>query len=56
MIASKKWLINHNLYKQPSVTVVDSSGNEVVGDVEYNNLNTLTVTFSAPFAGQAYLN
>ena len=56
MIASSKWLINHNLYKRPSVTVVDSSGNEVVGDVEYNNLNTLMVTFSAPFAGQAYLN
>ena len=56
MIASKKWLINHNLYKQPSVTVVDSSGTEVVGDGEYNNLNTLTVTFNAPFAGQAYLN
>ena len=55
-IASSKWLINHNLYKQPSVTVVDSSGNEVAGDVEYNNLNTLMVTFSAPFAGRAYLN
>lgn len=54
--ASDKWEITHNLYKYPSVTIVDSGNTKIVGDVEYNTLNTLTVSFNAPFAGQAYLN
>ena len=56
VIAAKTWYITHNLYKQPSVTIVDSGGNSIVGDVEYTTLNTLVCKFSSPFSGKAYLN
>lgn len=54
--SSKQWEIEHNLGKYPSVSVVDSGGNEVVGDVTYLTKNKLTVLFTAPFSGKAYLN
>lgn len=55
-IAAATWIIQHNMYKYPSVSVVDSAENQVVGDVEYTTLNSLTITFTAPFSGKAYLN
>jgi len=55
-IAASTWVINHNLQKFPSITVVDSSGNVVVGFETYNSDNQITITFSAPFSGSAYLN
>lgn len=55
-VASDTWTIVHNLAKYPSVTVVDSAGDEVEGSVNYISANQLTVTFSAPFSGKAYLN
>lgn len=54
--ASNTWSITHNLGKFPSVSVVDSAENLVVGDVQYINNNQLTVTFTASFSGKAYLN
>ena len=56
MSASATWVIAHSLGKYPSVTVVDSSGAVVEGYVDYTDANTLTVSFSAAFAGTAYLN
>ena len=55
-IASATWVVQHDLNKFPSVTVVDSNKDIVYGNVRYNTLNTLTITFSAPFSGQAYMN
>ena len=55
-IPSATWNITHNLNKFPSVTVVDSSKQIVIGDVTYTNTNSLVITFSAPFSGEAYLN
>ena len=55
-VASASWSIAHNLNKYPSVTITDSAGDEVEGEVRYNGLNSLTLSFSAPFAGKAYLN
>lgn len=55
-IAANTWEITHNLYKYPSVSVVDTGGNVVIGDVEYTSLNTLVIKFTAPFSGTAYLN
>ena len=55
-IPSATWNITHNLNKFPSVTVVDSSKQIVIGDVTYTNVNSLVITFSAPFSGEAYLN
>jgi hypothetical protein len=55
-VASSEWFIQHNLGKFPSVTVKDSSGHQVFGDVNHLDANSLVVSFSAPFAGDAYLN
>jgi len=54
--ASTTWNIQHNLNDYPSVTVIDSAGSVVIGEVTYNSSNDLTITFSAPFSGTAYLN
>ena len=50
------WSINHNLDKYPSVTVKDSAGTTVTGEVVYDDPDNLTITFSAAFSGEAYLN
>lgn len=55
-IASREWTIQHGLNKYPSVTVVDSGDNIVLGDVEYIDLNNCVCRFNAPFSGKAYLN
>ena len=53
---SDTWNITHNLGKFCSVTVVDTSKQIVIGDITYVNNNSLTITFSAPFSGEAFLN
>jgi hypothetical protein len=55
-VSSNVWNINHDLYKHPSVTVKDSAGSTVIGEVEYVDLNNITITFSGAFSGEAYLN
>lgn len=54
--ASNVWEVKHNLNKYPSVTVVDSAENVVVGDVEYIDKNNVVLTFTTSFAGEAYFN
>ena len=54
--AASVWRIQHDLRCYPSVTVVDSADSKVIGDVDYIDENTLTVSFVAPFSGSAYLN
>lgn len=54
--ASNSWTINHNLGFKPNVTVVDSAGNIVEGEITYTNSNSLTVSFAASFSGYAYLS
>lgn len=56
MAASATWFITHNLGKRPSLAVFDSAGDEVYGAVHHIDINSLTVSFSAAFAGTAYLN
>ena len=48
--------ITHSLNKFPSITVVDTAGTVVIGEYTYINSNTVSLHFSAPFAGKAYLN
>lgn len=55
-VSSSTWNITHNLNKYPSVSIVDASNAEVIGEVEHINDNSLTVKFSAPFSGKAFLN
>ena len=54
--AATTWTINHPLPFPPNVTVVDSTGTQVEGDVVYIDADTLTVGFSAAFSGIAYLS
>lgn len=54
--AAATWTITHNMGKYPSVTVEDSAHNDVIGDITYNSLDQITLTFSGAFAGWAYLN
>jgi hypothetical protein len=42
--------------KFPSITVVDSANTVVQGTVFYDSTTQITLTFSAAFSGQAYLN
>jgi hypothetical protein len=55
-IPSAVWAVNHNLNKRASVVVVDSAENIVVGEVQYNSDNQITLTFAGAFSGKAYFN
>jgi hypothetical protein len=55
-IPSATWEIPHNLDKFCSVEVVSDSNVVKYGNVTYTDSNSLTITFSAPFSGKAYLN
>lgn len=55
-IASDIWVINHNLNKKPSITVVDSADNVVEGAEKYIDENTIEIYFNGAFKGKAYLN
>ena len=50
------WNIQHNLNNFPSITVIDNAGTVVAGQYKYIDNNNVTLTFSAGFAGKAYLN
>jgi hypothetical protein len=50
------WVVTHNLGFHPNVTVVDNAGNEYEGDIVYNSINQLTVTFSNYVYGTMYLS
>lgn len=54
--ASDTWTITHNLGYYPNVTVMDSAGTIVEGSIGYPNVNTVVLTFSAAFAGNAHLS
>lgn len=53
---SATWVIVHNLGVRPNVTVEDSAGTTVEGEIEHNSENQLTLTFSGAFSGIAYLS
>lgn len=55
-VAATVWTVSHNLGKKPAVTIVDTAGTEVVGRVDYLDNNTVRLTFSAAFSGEAYCN
>ena len=54
--ASSSWSITHNLGFKPNVTVIDSAGNIVEGEISYTNSNSITVSFQSAFSGNAYLS
>lgn len=54
--AASVWVIPHNLDKFPSVTVVDSANDVIIGDINYDSSDSLTISFSSETSGKAYLN
>lgn len=55
-VADSVWEIQHNLNKYPSITIVDSADNVVIGDIVYIDMNNVRITFAASFSGKAYFN
>lgn len=55
-VSSDVWTINHSLGFYPNVTVVDSAGTIVEGEINYLTTNALVLNFSAAFSGNAYLS
>ena len=53
-IASDTWIINHNLNKKPSITIVDSADNVVEGAEKYIDNNTIEIYFNGAFKGKDY--
>jgi hypothetical protein len=54
--ASAVWTVNHNLGKNPAVTVVDTGGNELLVDVDYVDTNNCILTLGAATSGRAFCN
>ncbi len=54
--AANPWVIQHNLNKFPSCTMVLSTGQQGFGDVTFIDENNLTITFAGAESGKAYIN
>lgn len=55
-VANTTWTVTHNMNKYPSINIVDTANDIIMGEVRYNSLNQLTITFTAAVSGKAYLN
>lgn len=49
-------VVTHNLGKYPSVTVLSSAGDEIIGDITHNSLNQFTLTFNGSNTGTVTCN
>lgn len=54
--ASDTWTINHTLNKKVSVTVTDTAGTVIQGQVTLNDTSKVIIQFNFPFSGEAILN
>jgi hypothetical protein len=54
--ASEVWTIEHNLNKYPQVSIVDSGGSVVFGDISHVSRSVVKVSFTSAFSGIAYVN
>lgn len=50
------WTINHNLGFVPNVTVIDTLGESVWGQVTHPSTNQTVLVFTAAFSGHAYFS
>jgi hypothetical protein len=48
---STTWVVNHALGRHPVVAVLDSSGREMIAQVDHNSLNQATVTLLVALTG-----
>lgn len=54
--ASDTWTVIHNLGKFPSITVVDSAGTVVTGEIVLQTTEQAVISFNGAFSGKAYCN
>ena len=54
--STDEYILNHNLGKFCSVTVVDANDDEVFTNIRWNSVNQVTLNFSINFTGQAFFN
>jgi len=52
---SAVWTIAHNLNGYPTAVVLDSAGTQCEGSFNYTDTNTMVITFTAAFSGNAYV-
>lgn len=55
-VASDTWVIEHNLGRFPSVTIVDSAGTVFIPERQYIDNNTCIAKMIGAMTGTAYLN
>lgn len=55
-VVATVWTITHDLNRFPSLTLVDTAGDEMETDFRYVDANNVEVTFKIAAAGTAYLN
>tara|TARA_R100000479_G_scaffold36232_1_gene16051 strand:- start:203 stop:541 length:339 start_codon:yes stop_codon:yes gene_type:complete len=53
---SATWTVTHSMNKNPSVTVVNSSGTIIYPSIKYDSTSQVTLTFSGSTSGKVYLN
>ena len=55
--SSTQWVINNTTGKaEPSVTLIDGNGEQIIGDVDYTSATVITVDFATAVAGSSILN
>lgn len=54
--AAATWVVTHSLGKKPDVSVVDTLGEKVEPDVQYDSDDQVTLSFSSASTGEAYFN
>tara|TARA_R100000742_G_C4270192_1_gene88853 strand:- start:937 stop:1182 length:246 start_codon:yes stop_codon:yes gene_type:complete len=55
-VPAAQWVVTHSLSKKCGVTVVDSAGSVVIGQITYNTDNQVTLDFDGAFSGKAFFN
>lgn len=55
-IPAKTWTVNHGRGKRVAVSITDSYGNAITGDITYVDDNTIEITFHYLYSGFAYCN
>jgi hypothetical protein len=54
-VPSSEWIVVHNLgYRPGGVHVVNSAGDEVIGDIRHDSINQFAVIVASPFSGIVY--
>jgi len=55
-VPSTNWTVNHNFGTRPAVEVRDNTGSVVTAGVTHLSENVVSIQFTVPFPGTAYLS